>query len=135
MRPQDMAECLASGHADLQSVLTQSVASSTWSVAVDVDGELACIFGVAPIGSLLDSRGAPWLLGTHLVPKHRRVLARLAPRYISTMLQTHPHLLNFVHARNTVAVGWLRHMGFTLGEQQPHPVTGEPFYLFEMRNV
>jgi hypothetical protein len=135
MRPQDVAECRASGHTDLRAVLTDAVASSTWSVTVLVDGELAAMFGLAPLGTLIDGRAAPWLLGTHLVPKHRRVLARLAPRYIRVMLQTHPHLLNFVHARNTVAVGWLKHMGFTLGPEQPHPVTGEPFHLFEMRDV
>lgn len=133
MRPQDLAECLASGHTDLRAVLRDAVATSTWAVAVDVDRELACIFGLAPIGTLVDGRAAPWLLGTDLVPKHRRTLARLAPRYISFMLQTHPHLLNFVHARNTVAVGWLKHMGFSLSPAQPHPVTGEPFHLFEMR--
>jgi hypothetical protein len=131
MREQDVAEVYAAGHSDLRKVVEEGVRISRWSLAARIDGELACIFGLAVRGSALTPLGVPWLLGTPLVPKHRRVLARLAPRYIQGMLQTAPRLLNTVHARNTVAVQWLKRMGFRLHEPFAAP-TGEMFHLFEM---
>jgi hypothetical protein len=133
MRPQDVAECHAAGHTDLHAVIRDGVARSTWCHAVRIDGKLLAIFGVAPLGTVLDPRGVPWLLGTPELPRCRRALGRHAPAYIASMLASYPHLLNHVHAENTVAVRWLRRMGFTLHAATPHPVTGAPFQLFEMR--
>lgn len=133
LRQQDRAELDAAGHPDHLHTIRVSVSMSDWSRTATVDGEVACIFGVAPIGGLLDPRGVPWMLGTDLVPQNRRALARLAPQYIRSMLQTYPHLLNTVHARNTLAVRWLARAGFTL--HAPHDHNGEPFQLFEMRHV
>lgn len=133
MRQQDIDEMHALGHTDLRAVVQKGVDTSTWSLTALVDGQVACIFGVAPVGTMLDPRGVPWMLGTELVPQNRRALARLAPGYIRTMLRDYPHLLNLVHAHNTVAVSWLKRIGFAL-----HPIhdqNGQPFHLFEMRNV
>lgn len=132
MREQDVAEVLAAGHDNLRHVLEHGVQASTWCWSAFVDGELACIFGVAPLGTLLDSRGAPWLLGTDLIPKHRRIFARHARRYIDAMLAAHPQLVNAVHARNTVAVQWLQRMGFHLEPAHPAGPHGEPFHVFTM---
>jgi len=131
MREQDVAEVHAAGHADLRWVVEEGIRISRWSLAVRVDGGLACIMGLAVRGSVLTPLGVPWLLGTPLVPKHRRVLARLAPNYIQGMLQIAPRLLNMVHARNTVAVQWLKRMGFRLHEPFALP-SGEMFHVFEM---
>lgn len=133
LRQQDVDELNAAGYSDHLKVIRVSVARSDWARTALVDGKVACIFGVAPMGGLLDPRGVPWMLGTDLVPQNRRALARLAPGYIRSMLQTYPHLLNTVHARNTLAVRWLARAGFTL--HAPHDHNGEPFQLFEMRHV
>lgn len=133
LRDQDVAELIAAGHTDFVATINDAIGRSTYAwTAVDGD-EIVAVFGVAPFGTLLDPRGVPWMLGTPLVKTHRRVLARLAAPYIHTMTRVYPHLLNCVHARNTVATGWLRRVGFTLGEPFPHPETGEPFHLFELK--
>lgn len=131
LRGQDRAELDAAGHRDHLQTICASVSRSDWAYTVTVAGRVACIFGVAPIGGLLDPRGVPWMLGTDLVPQNRRALARLAPGYIRAMLQAYPHLLNTVHANNTLAVRWLARAGFTL--HAPHDHNGEPFQLFEMK--
>jgi hypothetical protein len=133
LRQQDRDELDASGHADHQRTIADSVAMSDWSLTALVEGRVACIFGVAPHGSLLDPRGIPWMLGTELVTQNRRALARLAPVYIQAMLQAYPRLVNVVHARNTVAVRWLKRSGFVLRPAHTH--NGEPFHLFEMNHV
>lgn len=133
LRAQDRAELDACGHPDHLEAIASSVARSVWCYAVRVDGELAAIMGVSAHGTLMAPIGVPWMLGTDLVPRNRRTLAKLAPEYIARMLREFPVLMNLVHARNTVAVQWLRRCGFSL--QDPHPVGphGEPFHLFEMR--
>lgn len=131
MRAQDVAEVRAAGHTDMHAVIASSIARSTMCWACYVDGQLAAIFGCAPFGSALDSRGVPWLLGTDLIPKHRRTLMRHARRYIARMLAAYPALINTVHAENTVAVEWLRHMGFHLEPAAPIH-TGAMFHVFTM---
>ena len=128
MRQQDVDEVRAAGFAPDEAVCC-SIADSDWSLTALVDGQVACIFGVAPH----PAGGVPWMLGTDLVPRHRRALARLAPAYIHLMLQDYPLLLNRVHAKNQAAVAWLQRLGFILHPAQPHGPQGEPFHTFEMR--
>ena len=132
MRQQDVAELQALGHTDLRHVVQTSVSASAWCRSVYVGDELGCIFGLAKIGTVLAPIGIPWMLGTPLVRTHRRILAKLAPAYIRAMLQEAPHLMNMVHAHNTVAVQWLKHVGFHLHPATPQGPRGEPFHLFEM---
>ena len=132
MREQDVAELYALGHTDLREVVAHSVRASTWCRAAFVGDELGCIFGLAKVGTVLAPVGVPWMLGTPLVRTHRRILAKLAPAYIRAMLQEAPHLVNMVHAHNTVAVQWLKHVGFHLHPAAPQGPRGEPFHLFEM---
>jgi len=124
LRRQDVAELQALGFTNLHHVVHYCVHESEWSWAAHVGSGLACIFGVSP-------EGAPWMLGTDLVKTHRRILAREAPRYIRQMLKDHPRLVNRVHAANTVAVTWLRRVGFTLHPATPE-ANGEMFHTFEM---
>lgn len=132
MRAADVAEVRAAGH-EPADALRGSLARSAMAWTATVGGVPAALFGVAPLGSVLDPRAAPWLLGTDAVPRSRRALAVLTPRYIREMLGAFPHLINLVHAPNTVAVAWLQRVGFSLGPTIAHPATGEPFILFEMR--
>lgn len=130
LRQQDIDELNAAGHHDHRAVIADGVARSDWCLTALVGGRVACIFGVARMGTLLDPRGIPWMLGTDLVQQHRRAFVRLAPHYIQRMLQDYPHLVNVVHARNTLAVRWLQRAGFAL--RPPHQHNGEPFHVFEM---
>lgn len=133
LRAQDRAELDACGHPDHLAAIASSVRASAWAFAVRVDGGLAAIMGVSRHGTLMAPVGIPWMLGTDLVPQHRRTLATLAPEYIRRMLREFPVLTNIVHAKNTVSVHWLRRVGFTLHEAQPLGPHGEQFHVFEMR--
>jgi hypothetical protein len=133
LRDQDRDELDACGHTDHERVIRLSINRSLQAWTARIDGELACIFGVAPLASVLDPRGVPWMLGPPLVPRHRRILARAAPGYIAQMLEAYPHLVNQVHAKNTVAVHWLAKMGFVLQPPTPIAPHGELFHLFEMK--
>ena len=132
MRDQDVAEVLAAGYADTRTPVAEGVQRSVMCWTCRVDGKLAAIFGLAPFGGMLSDTGVPWLLGTDEVPRHRRILARVARPYIARMLAQTPRLMNVVHADNTVAVRWLARMGFKLSPAAPAGPHGALFHSFEM---
>lgn len=133
MRAQDTAEvhALRPG-VPLRGIVQDSVDASAWALAARADGALACIFGLARAGTVLAPIGVPWMLGTPTVLQHKRSLNRLARRYIKQMLQETPILLNAVHADNTVAVNWLKRMGFELQAPVATGALGAPFHEFRM---
>lgn len=132
LRPADLAEMHAYGHHEMVEPLVDNALRSHWCVAARVDGELACVLGVTSL-SLLGGVGSPWMMGTPVLERHSRILVRKTPEYIDRMLSVFPHLVNFVHAKNTTSVRWLRRLGFVLEEAQPFGPLGEPFHKFEMR--
>jgi len=131
LRPQDRAECIAGGCSDVHAAISEGVAHSLLSWTARVDGRVACIFGVRPV-TFLGREGVPWMLGTPLVAQHARAFIKNSRPYIAQMLRAYPHLMNYVHAPNHQAIGWLKRMGFVLGPAVMAP-TGELFHPFEMR--
>lgn len=132
LRAADRAELAACGFSDARRAIEVSLACSTHMAAAVADGRCVAILGVTPL-SLLDGCGSPWMLGTDLVVAHRRALMTCAPTYIRAMLHAYPHLVNYVHADNDVAVRWLRRAGFKLHQPEPYGARGELFHRFEMR--
>jgi len=133
MRAADVAECQACGFTDMAAVLRDEVAISVLCWAVRIDGEPACLLGVAPLAGLLGETGVPWLLGTELVTRNRRAFIRTSRAYIGRMHTAFEHLLNFVHAENTQAVRWLKHAGFAVHPAVPFGPKGALFHPFEKR--
>lgn len=127
LRPSDRDECAAYGTDPLE-MIRSSVARSVLCWTGFVDGELAAVIGVTPLTATV---GVPWMLGTTVLDRHARVLVRRTPEYIDRMLAAFPHLLNYVHAKNTTSVRWLRRLGFTLSAPEPFGPLGEPFHRFE----
>lgn len=131
LRAADLMEMHALELYDARAVIEQCVRDSTLCWAALVEGELGCMFGVAPSDD--KGVGTPWMLGTSLVPQHSRSLMRLAPLYIAEMLRAYPRLVNFVHAENDRSIYWLRHMGFKLEPAAPFGPHRAEFCRFEMR--
>lgn len=132
LREADRQELIASD-GDPEEAVRRSVRESAWAVTVYIDGKLAAITGVAPIDGLLGSRGSPWMLGTPHVDRHPSVLVKVGRLYCGAMLDQYPHLLNFVDARNTRSIRWLKRLGFTIHPAYVFGGRTHPFHLFEMR--
>jgi hypothetical protein len=132
LRQADYDEVLASA-GNVERTVLESPGHSVWSLAFLVNGELACVIGLAPLDGLLGRRAAPWMMGTDVLDRHPGALMKVCPRYIAGMLSTYPHLLNFVDARNTRSVRWLKRLGFTLFPAVPYGAAQLPFHLFEMK--
>ena len=134
MRPADRAEVIAASGPDVQHTLERSIQMSTHCWAAERGDELLALFGFAPV-SLIGGIGSPWLLGTPAVDRLPGALTRLARSYVQSIRETtYPVLMNYVDARNTQSIRWLKRMGFTLHAAEPHGVADLPFHRFTMGN-
>ncbi len=130
LREADRRELIALHGPDIQAILEQAVAISTMKWAACANGQLLLLGGVAPI--LPDSdTGSPWLLGTTLLSHFSKTLTRLCKRYLGTILTRYPVLTNYIDARQSSTMRWLRHLGFTVSTQPMLcGVQQLPFYHF-----
>lgn len=132
LRRADCAEIWATGRYSPREALHMSLRNSRASVAALADGVPFAIFGVAP-RSALSETGIPWLLGSDDIEQHRRAFLRHGRVFVAAMLDMYPHLENYVDARNTTSIEWLKWLGFDILPATPFGVYRMLFHKFEMR--
>lgn len=134
VRQADRDEMYAASLSTPEEALERGLERSTKAWAALFDGEVACIFGVAP-GTSLSGVGYPWMLGTDLVDKHQVTFLRGCAKYVDDMAADFDSLVNYVDARNTKAIRWLKWLGFRIEEAKPAGILRMPFHRFEMRRA
>ena len=134
VRQADVDELWASTMSTPEEALRLGLKMSSECWAGLVDGEPFCVFGVVP-GSILGGIGLPWLVGTEGIQKHRRFFLRGSKSFGQHWLETFDSLVNLVDARNTVAIRWLKWMGFQFSPPTPAGPLMLPFHLFELRRA
>ena len=132
VRQADIEEVKASSGKDMRTALLDALRYSDHAWAGIIDGEVACIFGVGSL-SILSDVGVPWLIGTDAINRHSRAFLRRNLWVVALMRERYPVLRNWVDARNTAAIRWLKWLGFTLGDPAPWGAAQLPFHPFEMR--
>ena len=129
MRQADIDEVWASdNHTPIEALLI-SWGLSYKSVIVTVDDEPCVMIGIV-IRDILAGTGVPWMLGTNRALKHKRHFIEQVPDVIDQMLDICPKLMNYVHDRNKVSIGWLKRIGFTMGDPEKYGPNGELFRRF-----
>lgn len=131
VRAADVEELWASGRKTPVEAMRLGIQVSTDAWAGLVDGEVMCVFGVAPY-SMLTGTGVPWMVGSTLIDRHASRFAMRCRPVVNRMLDDYPHLVNYVDSRNRRAIRWLRWLGFEVGEPEPYGWQGIPFHRFEM---
>lgn len=131
MRDADKAEIWAASHAEPHHALKTGLAQSTLCWSGLVDDVPVCMFGVAPL-TLLGGTGIVWMLGTAGVQDHARAFLRRNKTFIIQMMQRFYRLENWVDARNTLSIRWLRWLGFVIEEAAPYGIERRPFHHFFM---
>ena len=135
IRQADRDEVAASSNRTPEQALYEGLKRSDgYAWAGIADGEVVCIFGIAPMNILSDV-GVPWMLGTPMIEKYATVFLKRSKKYVRGMCIMYPKLMNYVDDRNDVAKQWLQWLGFTLHEPEPYGVNGLPFRRFEMTGV
>lgn len=131
MRARDVEEIQAASGCNPLTSVRRSVATSVWARSFFLNGQLMCIAGLALFeGGTL---AAPWALSTHMLDLHPKAFVKHSREIVRDLLAIHPHLMNFVDARNTKSIRWLRGVGFTILPAIPYGASGLPFHPFAMR--
>ncbi len=130
-RPADIAELWAVAHRSPEACILDGLQRSPMAWTALFDGVPVAVFGVST-GAMLSGIGHPWMVGTTDLDSHGYLLVKRGRPMVAQMRSLFGHLVNFVDARNTKAIGWLKRMGFQFHEAQPHGADGLPFYRFSM---
>jgi len=130
VRQADVDEFAAQG-VTVESAMHTGLQISTYTWAGLRDGKVICVFGVAS-PSVLSGEGVPWMIGSHDLDKCAKGFLPRSRVVLNHMLDLYPHLENYVDARNTRAIRWLRWLGFKIHDAQPYGKMGLPFHRFEM---
>lgn len=96
-----------------------------------LDGEPVITFGCCTF-DLFESNGVPWLVGTSKLEQVPFTFARMSRPFLRLMKARHVRLTNYVDTRNTLAIRWLRWLGFTLDPAAPAGPFGLMFHHFWM---
>lgn len=130
-RQADIDEVSAASGLTPAEAIREGIGISRVAYTVLFDGVPVAVFGVS--GCLLGGGGAPWMIGTSDLDRHPYAMVKAARPVVKQLREWFAPLANWVDARNTHAIAWLKVMGFTVADiATPHGLEGLPFYLFVM---
>lgn len=111
LRPEDAIEVLSS-HGNIKEALQIGLDESDecWTIVVTDTNEIAGMFGVAKYD---EDVGIPWLLTSPAVKKVWMPFLRRSREWVKEANEKYPILTNACDADYTVAINWLRFLGFT----------------------
>ena len=100
------------------------------------EDRVIAIAGLHPT-SFVGDHAHPWMVGTRDLerPELTREFLEMSRSVLEYMVSIYPHLENWVDVRNRRAVRWLRWLGFTMHEPEPHGPYGLRFHRFEMGRI
>lgn len=130
MRHDDIEEIRAAGGREPLEALLASVEVSRLSGVMVLGGELACIYGVAPISP---TTGVAWCLTGEPVTRHRVAFLRACRVVLPVLLEDSPTLINMVDARHRGATRWLERLGFTVEAPVPYGPLDLPFHPIRLK--
>lgn len=132
MREEDVAELQAgTGNSPAAALLYCFFKSIPCMTMISANDSPMGMWGVVPED---DGSGRIWMLGTDEMVDHgpsRIRFLRESPKFLAGVHAKYPVLFNYVDARNTTHVKWLRWMGFTfLSEHPNYGAEGRLFFEF-----
>lgn len=129
LRPEDREEVLAS-HGTTREALQVGFDESEecWTIIVKDTDEIAGIYGLARYD---DDVAVPWLLTSPAIKKVWLPFLRGSRKWVEEANKKYPLLTNAVDADYTVAINWLRFVGFTfIKKHEKWGVGNKPFLEF-----
>ena len=130
----DREEIWASHKYTPERALITAIMHSQIAFAGKVNGEVVCVWGIHE-ESLMLSNATPWMIGTDKLDKYAKTFIQHCRPQAALLLSQYKYLKNYVDARNTRAIRWLKWLGFRIAsEPEPYGVMKLPFYAFTMRN-
>lgn len=132
LRKADLDEVVASSKKSPFEALKFSMEKSAEAWTMIVNGRPEVMFGVGDL-NILAGVGAPWLLGTDAFERHYVAILRGSVKWTRQLFSRYSVLRNFVDARNSASLRYLRWLGFRILE--PVMIGDHEFHLFELRSA
>ena len=133
MREEDKAEVYAAeGKSPLRALQDANKVSRDTYTAWDGD-DILCSLGIIPL-TLVGGTASPWFLSSTHLPKHPRALLFNSRHVVDAWAGQYDLLVNWVDARYTKSIRWLRKLGFTIHDPLPYGYSQLPFHMFERRS-
>ena len=129
MREVDKQEIWASCKSRPLEALVKAIKISSECRVGKANGEIICIFGVAP-HTMVSDQGSIWMLGTNLLPKHSLKFLKECSNEVVDISAGFSIIENWCDARNKITLRWLKWLGFTIEEAKPYGVYEMPFHHF-----
>ena len=133
LRKSDVDEIVASCNGTPEDMLMTGYAVSEICFTVVYESTPVAMFGVDKASSK-DGMGIVWLLGTEDISKMWVTFLRLSRpivREMAWMAGTDLH--NYIDARNTSTIEWLKWCGAQFEDAEPYGVMGLPFHHFILK--
>nr|WP_145994468.1 hypothetical protein [Mesorhizobium loti] len=129
LREADRAECWAALGMKPEVVLPMLIQQGNYAwAAEDADGTVEGLFGVDPQDKAF---GIVWMVTSPAIFKHRKELVKLAPKWLTRLHKVRPLIGNYIDARNTIHVRWLKRLGFSfLKTDHDYGFERRPFHQF-----
>ena len=128
LREADLREIQAGSNRTPQAALESALSISTQAYAIECNGRVEALFGVADTND--PQLGAVWLLGSDNLKAFRYTFLRHSKTWLNKLFADYRLLGNWVDARNTVHIEWLKWLGFRGLQRAPIGRNGEVFVEF-----
>ena len=100
----------------------------TYTMVAD-DGDLVGMFGVSKTADPLIA--VVWMLCSERLPQYSKSFIKLSKQWVKEQNKQYSILMNYVDARNTTSIKWLKHLGFVLIKRvEEFGIGKKPFYEF-----
>lgn len=132
MRKADRLELEAVRGWTAEEELDHAIHSTEHARACVYYGKVLAIFGDTKHDRYF---GLPWMVSTDAIVQHPRPFLAECRGVIEDMRSRHLFLLNFADSRNTLAIRWLKWLGFTFENPAPYGAKGIPFHAFHMEGT
>lgn len=96
--------------AGVDKTLDELLILSAFAWSGEVDGKIACVWGLIP-PSVLSEQAYLWLLTTDLIEEHKFLFTRYSQRVVEMMLQAYPTIVGHIDQKEARAVQWLKWLG------------------------
>ena len=138
LRKADMNELKAVRGNDLDTahVLYEGIKNSDKPRTFVIDGEPSAIYGVVNQNEPNLNVGWVWLLGTDRIKEAKTFFLKHSKKELEEQGKEYDVLANYVDARNTVHIKWLKWLGFKfLREVNNYGKEQRKFYEFARVNI
>jgi len=132
MRAADQVELQAIRGWSVEREVRHAIETASHCAACVVEGKVVAIFGDSPHDAVY---GLPWMASTTWIDVYRRQFLAECRPVIEGMRSRHRVLINLVDVRNTLAIRWLKWLGFEFLPAVPYGINGELFYPFQMEGT